>query len=220
MTPARRTSIAVLAALSLIAAAVAADDSKVKTGAKKIGADVGAFLGCALLQGQPAVDACDEAIRSRLPAEIRAEAAHKKGVELGELTRYGDAVKAYRAAVRLKPDYAAAYTNLGFSLSRLEWWQEACFAYENAIRLTPDDVDAHYNLGVALVMLGRPGAALREFRETVELAPMDADAHYNMGLTLNSLGRHAEAVQAYGEGPSGCGQTMPTRGGISVSPRT
>jgi len=114
MTPARRTSIAVLAALSLIAAAVAADDSKVKTGAKKIGADVGAFLGCALLQGQPAVDACDEAIRSRLPAEIRAEAAHKKGVELGELTRYGDAVKAYRAAVRLKPDYAAAYTNLGF----------------------------------------------------------------------------------------------------------
>src|SRR5207249_8302687 len=62
--------------------------------------------------------------------------------------------------------YAAAYTNLGFSLSRLERWQEACFAYENAIRLTPDDVDAHYNLGVALVMLGRPGAALREFRET------------------------------------------------------
>src|SRR6058998_1307972 len=111
----------------------------------------------------------------------------------------GDAVKAYWAAIRLKPDYGAAYTNLGFSLSRLERWQEACFAYENAIRLTPDDVDAHYNLGVALVMLGRPGAALREFRETVELVPMDADAHYNMGLALNSLGRHAEAVQAYRE---------------------
>jgi tetratricopeptide (TPR) repeat protein len=210
MTPADRTSIAVVAALSLIAGAaapaVAADDSKVKaannqieTGAKKIGADVGAFLGCALLRGQPAVDACDEAMRSRLPAEIRAEAAHKKGVELFELTRYGDAVRAYGVAVRLKPDYAVAYTNLGFSLSRLERWQEACVAYEHALRLTPDDVDAHYNLGVALVMLGRPGAALREFRETVELAPMDADAHYNMGLALNSLGRHAEAVQAYRE---------------------
>jgi len=157
------------------------------------------MLGCALLQGQPAVDACDEAMRSRLPVEIRAEAAYKKGLELGELTRYGDAVKAYRAAIRLKPDYAAAYTNLGFSLSRLERWQEACVAYENAIRLTPDDVDAHYNLGVALVTLGRPGAALSEFRETVELTPMDADAHYNMGLALNSLGRHAEAVQAYRE---------------------
>ena len=55
------------------------------------------------VRGQPAVDACDEAMRSRLPVEIRAEAAHKKGVELGELTRYGDAVKAYRAAIRLKP---------------------------------------------------------------------------------------------------------------------
>jgi tetratricopeptide (TPR) repeat protein len=157
------------------------------------------ILGCALLQGQPAVDACDEAMRSRLPDEIRAEAAYKKGVELGELMRYGDAVKAYGAAIRLKPDYAAAYTNLGFSLSRLERWQEARLAYENAIRLTPDDVDAHYNLGVALVMLGRSGAALREFRETVALTPMDADAHYNMGLALNSLGRHAEAMQAYHE---------------------
>ena len=157
------------------------------------------ILECALLQGQPAVDACDEAMRSHLPVEIRAEAAYKKGVELGELTRYADAVKAYRAAIRLQPGYAAAYTNLGFSLSRLERWQEACFAYENAIRLTPDDADAHYNLGVALVMRGRPSAALREFRETVELTPMDADAHYNMGLALNSLGRHAEAVQAYRE---------------------
>src|SRR5438034_8497044 len=106
-------------------------------GARAQSAD--SILECALLQGQPAVDACDEAMRSRLPVEIRAEAAHKKGVELGELTRYGDAVKAYRAAIRLKPDYAAAYTNLGFSLSRLERWQEACFAYENAIRLTPND---------------------------------------------------------------------------------
>jgi tetratricopeptide (TPR) repeat protein len=157
------------------------------------------ILGCALLRGQPAVDACDEAMRSRLPVEIRAEAAYKKGIELAELTRYGDAVNAYRAAIRLKPDYAAAYTNLGFSLSRLERWQEACSAYENAIRLTPDDVDAHYNLGVALLVLGRPAAALREFRATVELTPRDADAHYNMGLALNSLGRHAEAVQAYRE---------------------
>jgi tetratricopeptide (TPR) repeat protein len=157
------------------------------------------MLRCALLRGQPAVDACDEAMRSRLPVELRAEAAYKKGVELGVLTRHGEAMKAYRAAIRLKPDYAAAYTSLGFSFSRLERWQEACAAYESAIRLRPDDVDARYNLGVALVMLGRPDAALREFRESAALAPMDADAHYNLGLTLNSLGRHAEAVQAYRE---------------------
>ena len=37
------------------------------------------ILGCALLQGHPAVDACDEAMRSRLPVEIRAEAAYKMG---------------------------------------------------------------------------------------------------------------------------------------------
>jgi tetratricopeptide (TPR) repeat protein len=119
------------------------------------------FLECAILRGQPAVDACDEVMRSRLAVELRAEAAYKKGVELAELTRDGDSVKAYRAAIRLKRDYAAAYADLGVSLSRLERWQEASSAYENAIRLAPADVDTHYNLGVALVMLGRPDAGDR-----------------------------------------------------------
>ena len=126
------------------------------------------------------------------------------------------AVAAYRVAIRVRPDYAAAYTNRGFALSRLERWDEARLAYEQAVRLAPEDVDARYNLGVALATLDRPEDALREFRQVLRRAPMDADAHYNMGRTLNSLRRHADAAQAYREavpGPAGVcrrvGQSRP-----------
>src|SRR5438034_7142819 len=44
-------------------------------GARAQSAD--SILECALLQGQPAVDACDKAMRSRLPVENRAEAAYR-----------------------------------------------------------------------------------------------------------------------------------------------
>jgi tetratricopeptide (TPR) repeat protein len=154
---------------------------------------------CGLLHGRPAVDACDDAMRSRRPGAARAEAAHEKGVELGKFRRDEDAVAAYRASIRVRPDYAAAYTNLGFALSRLGRWDEARRAYERAVRLAPDDVDARYDLGVALATLDRPEDALREFRQVLRRAPTDADAHYNVGRTLNDLGRHVEAAQAYRE---------------------
>jgi tetratricopeptide (TPR) repeat protein len=132
---------------------------------------VDAAIRCALLHGRPALDACDEVMRSRRPVAIRAEAAYNKGAELGELRRDEEAVAAYRAAIRVRPDYAAAYTNLGFALSRLERWDEARLAYEQAVRLAPDQVDVRYDLGVALAALDRREDALREFRQVLRRAP-------------------------------------------------
>jgi hypothetical protein len=103
---------------------------------------VDAAIRCALLHGRPALDAYDEAMRSRRPVAMRAEAAYNKGVELGELRRDEDAVAAYRAAIRVRPDYAAAYTNLGFALSRLESMAFRVLMPEAAVALAHKDEKA------------------------------------------------------------------------------
>ena len=157
---------------------------------------VDAAIRCAVLHGRPALDACDDVMRSSRPAAIRAEATYNKGVELGRLRRDDDAVGAYCAAIRARPDYAAAYTNLGVALGRVGRRDDARLATEQALRLAPDDVNARYNLGVALATLDRPDEALREFCQALRRAPTDAEAHYNVGCTLGGLGRHAEAAQA------------------------
>jgi hypothetical protein len=69
---------------------------------------VDAAIRCSILHGRPALDACDDVMRSRRPVAIRAEDAYNKGVELGALRRDEDAVAAYHAAIRVRPDHAAA----------------------------------------------------------------------------------------------------------------
>lgn len=155
------------------------------------------LLECALLRGQRAVDACDEAMRARLPVEIRAEAAHKKGVELGELTRYGDAVHAYRAAIRLQRDYVDAHYSLGVALMMLGRPGAALREFRKTAELSPGDATAHYNMGLALNSLGRHAEAVRAYREAVRIQPDYADAWGNLGLTANLIGRYRESADAF-----------------------
>lgn len=155
------------------------------------------MIGCALLHRQAAIDACDAAIRSRLPAELRAEAAYKKGVELGDLTRYGDAVNAYRAAIRLKPDYAAAHFDLGVALAVLGRPHAALREFRATVELAPMDADAHYNIGLVLNGLGRHAEAMQAYRDAVRARPDYADAWGNLGLTANLIGRYRESADAF-----------------------
>ena len=154
-------------------------------------------LRCFVLRGDAALRACEDVIASDEPAEIRAEAHYNYGVELYNLGRHVEAVRAFGEAVRLKPDYAAAYTNMGAAFGKLSRWDEAVDAYRAAIRARPQYAPAHYNRGVALAALRRWSDALDAFREAVRLNPADAEALYNVGLMLNLLHRHGEALEAY-----------------------
>ena len=157
----------------------------------------GAAVRCFLLHGDAALRRCEDVIASDQPAEVRAEASYNRGVELDALGRHAEAVWAYGEAVRLKPDYARAYTNMGVALAKLRRWDDAVHAYRAAIRARPEYADAYYNLALTLADLRRWGDALDAFREAVRLNPADADAFYNMGLVLNRLRRHEEALEAY-----------------------
>lgn len=154
-------------------------------------------LRCFVLRGDAALRACEDVIASDEPAEIRAEAHYNYGVELYNLGRHVEAVRAFGEAVRLKPDYAAAYTNMGAAFGKLSRWDEAVDAYRAAIQARPQYAPAHYNRGVALAALRRWSDALDAFREAVRLNPADAEALYNVGLMLNLLHRHGEALEAY-----------------------
>jgi len=70
------------------------------------------------------------------------------GVAYDELSRYDEAVEAYKRAIHINPDLWEAHNNLGFDYVELGHYDEAIEAYKQAIRLKPDDEDAHYGLGV------------------------------------------------------------------------
>ena len=53
-------------------------------------------------------------------------------------------------AIRIKPDYAEAYSNLGNALKERGSLDEAVAAYREAIRIKPDFAEAHSNLIMCL----------------------------------------------------------------------
>ena len=56
-------------------------------------------------------------------------------------------------AIKIKPDFAEAYNNLGATLFNAKMTEEALDYFKEAIRIRPDFIEAHNNLKVAISKL-------------------------------------------------------------------
>jgi len=129
----------------------------------------------------------DEAIWSdtvaKLPENERAQ--YNLGCYLEKLPgRQADAIAHYEEALRLRPDYAEAHSNLGMALASIGRTQEAIAHYKEALRLKPGFAEAHNNLGNALNSLGLRQEAIGEFEGALRLRPDYVEAHNNLGCAL------------------------------------
>lgn len=113
------------------------------------------------------------------------------------LGRYGDAISAYREAVRLGPSDGYALCNLGEVLWKLGRLDEAKEELSRAIETTPGLALAHYNLGVVLKERGELEEATEEYREAIAIEPGLAFAHHNLGVVLQMKGLTAEALAEF-----------------------
>jgi Flp pilus assembly protein TadD len=114
--------------------------------------------------------------------------------------RYGEAIEAYREALRLKPDPAKIWwiwCNIGVAYSKMERYSESIVASREALRLKPDEAWVWVNLGNAYAGQGRYGEAIDADREALRLKP-DLPAAWNaLGAAYAHLGGHREAIEAY-----------------------
>jgi Tfp pilus assembly protein PilF len=102
-----------------------------------------------------------------------ADAHMNTGVALAEMSRWEEAIAAYRRALRLPtlttPD--TAYQNLGVALYNLKRYRDAEEALRFAIGLDPKMAPAYYHLGLVLVASDRREDAKTLFRRARDLAP-------------------------------------------------
>jgi tetratricopeptide (TPR) repeat protein len=116
-----------------------------------------------------------------------------------ELGRRGDiqgAVKTYRDAIRLKPDWADPYRGLGQVLLDYHDYAGAAEALESSVRLGRDDHQTFYWLGRACMGKGDLPAADAALVQATQLNPEDADAYADLGLVRLAQGDVAGADQA------------------------
>lgn len=88
------------------------------------------------------------------------------------------AIDHYRQSIKLQPDYAPAYNNLGLTLLSLHREQEAAVEVTKAVKLKPNYAEAYYNLGLIRKALNQAAEAKAAFTESLkyETNPTYAEA--------------------------------------------
>jgi len=99
-----------------------------------------------------------------------------------------EAIESYKQALKIKPNYASAYYNMGNALNEKGSPEAAIDSYKQAIKIQPNYADAYSNMGIALTDKGDVEAAIDSYKQALKIKPNFADAYYNFSLLYLLLG--------------------------------
>ena len=144
-------------------------------------------------------------------SEQKAAAAAAPAVAEEELTAEGyferafnatdpdEKIRLYSQAIRLKPDYAAAFCNRGVARKAKGDLHGAMQDFEEAIRLKADFAEAFYNRGNARKARGDLEGALVDYDQAIRLQPDDPDVFYNRAIARSAKGALEGAIADYNQ---------------------
>ncbi len=111
---------------------------------------------------------------------------------------YTEAISDLIRAVKLRPDIAEAFHNLGFAYERTGDLRNAARAYERALQIKPNYPSALNNLGYLLATSDTEiEKAVALCQRAVELQPNSASFQDSLGWALYKAGRHPEAARHF-----------------------
>jgi tetratricopeptide (TPR) repeat protein len=126
-----------------------------------------------------------------------ADAYYALGLVYRDWGKADEEIQAYKAAIRLRPDYTVAYERLGSRYLRSKKYNEAIEIFRQLSALKPGDANAPNNMGEAYFELNRLNDAVESFRQSIRLKPDFGKAYYNLGRTLLAMGNRDGALEQY-----------------------
>jgi len=155
-----------------------------------------------------ALEACKKTIQLQTASEkeVPAEALFMwQGRCFSELSRYVEAIEAYKLVTDLKPNHVDAYYELGWCHSELCQYEEAAAAHEQEIRLRISKASganekgiselarAYEELGMNYFFDLRLPEAEQALRQAIALTPNSLQAHQGLVAVYKEMGNDSEA---------------------------
>ena len=141
------------------------------------------------------------------------------GVTLMDKGKYEEAIREFRKALQLKPDFPSVHNNLGVALQKKGELQQAIHQYRKTLRLKPNHIEAHMNLAVILFQGDCLELSIHHLQEVIKSMHPDtspepsistantidrvivlhkiAQVHYLLAMALKKQGKVGEAKRYY-----------------------
>ncbi|HUZ96390.1 MAG TPA: tetratricopeptide repeat protein [Edaphobacter sp.] len=116
------------------------------------------------------------------------------GIGYLDALQYSDAVQAFEKVVKLRPDYADAYTNIAVTEIPWEKYGSAWDSIQKALALSPHNARALYYAALLERRAAHPKEELNDLLEVVSQYPQSRDARRDLGITYYRQGNYHEAI--------------------------
>jgi tetratricopeptide (TPR) repeat protein len=112
---------------------------------------------------------------------------------LGDMGEHDAAIRAYQASLKLDPDNAQCWTNLGLTALDADDAALAGRAFGRALQQDPKAGAAWCGLGLAHKQAGALEDAVAAFEKALAISPADDRSRYNLAIVLRLLGALPDA---------------------------
>jgi hypothetical protein len=119
------------------------------------------------------------------------------GIAYLDQFQYADAMDAFSHVVKLRPDYADGYTNIGLTNISWEKYGSARASLEKALTLSPDNARALYYLALVERREGNCDAEVGDLQKVVRQYPQSRDARRELGISYYQQHKPEEARQQF-----------------------
>jgi len=119
------------------------------------------------------------------------------GIALLDQFQYQESIQAFTEVIKLRPQYADAYTNVGLTEIVWEKYDSARTAIRKALSLDPGSARAAYYDGLLQRRAGNTEKEIAGFRKVVEMFPQLRDARRELGITYYQQNNNIAAVEQF-----------------------
>ena len=107
------------------------------------------------------------------------------------------AIKYYKEALSLNPQYYEVYNNIGLAYNDLKKPNVAIKYLNKALQIFPDYAEAYNNIGNTQKELGNTSEAVENYKKAISINPNYVDAYTNLGIVHSVLDEFDEAEKAF-----------------------
>jgi tetratricopeptide (TPR) repeat protein len=124
-------------------------------------------------------------------------ALREMAIQAAALEKYEEAVDLWQRYLRLEPDAAEAYVNIGTACWQIADYGSAARFAEKATSLAPGLKEAHFNLALARLYLGDGDAAIATFENLLKNHHRYLAARFMLAAAYACVGSEVEARSAF-----------------------